>query len=34
MYEGWKKIDAISSEWVAKNDDFLDRALYRCFLDL
>jgi hypothetical protein len=29
MYEGWKKIWAISSEWVTKADDFLDRAFGR-----
>jgi hypothetical protein len=23
MYEGWKKIGALSSEWVAKTDAFL-----------
>jgi hypothetical protein len=26
MYEGWKKRGALSSEWVAKTDAFLDRA--------
>jgi hypothetical protein len=25
-YEGWKKRVALSSEWVAKTDEFLDRA--------
>jgi hypothetical protein len=29
MYEGWKKRDALSSEWVAKADAFLDRAFAR-----
>jgi hypothetical protein len=29
MYEGWKKRDALSSEWVAKTDAFLDRAFAR-----
>jgi hypothetical protein len=29
MYEGWKKIGALSSEWVAKTDAFLDRAFAR-----
>jgi hypothetical protein len=26
MYEGWKKRGALSSEWVAKADAFLDHA--------
>ena len=26
MYEGWKKRVALSSEWIAKTDEFLDRA--------
>jgi hypothetical protein len=26
MYEGWKKRGALSSEWVAKTDAFLDHA--------
>jgi hypothetical protein len=29
MYEGWKKRGALSSEWVAKTDAFLDRAFAR-----
>jgi hypothetical protein len=29
MYEGWKKRGALSSEWVAKTDVFLDRAFAR-----
>jgi hypothetical protein len=26
MYEGWKKRGALSSEWVAKTNNFLDHA--------
>jgi hypothetical protein len=29
MYEGWKKRSALSSEWVAKTDTFLDHAFAR-----
>ena len=29
MYEGWKKRGALSSEWVAKTDAFLDHAFAR-----
>jgi hypothetical protein len=29
MYEGWKKRGALSSEWVAKTNNFLDRAFVR-----
>jgi hypothetical protein len=29
MYEGWKKRCALSSEWVAKTDGFLERAFAR-----
>jgi hypothetical protein len=29
MYEGWKKRGALSSEWVAKTDAFLDSAFAR-----
>jgi hypothetical protein len=29
MYEGWKKRGALSSEWVAKTDAFLNRAFAR-----
>jgi hypothetical protein len=29
MYEGWKKRGALSSEWIAKTDTFLDRAFAR-----
>jgi hypothetical protein len=29
MYEGWKKICALSSEWVAKTNAFLDHAFAR-----
>jgi hypothetical protein len=29
MYEGWKKRGALSSEWVAKTEAFLDRAFAR-----
>jgi hypothetical protein len=29
MYEGWKKRGALSSEWVAKTNAFLDRAFAR-----
>jgi hypothetical protein len=29
MYEGWKKRSALSSEWVAKTDAFLDHAFAR-----
>jgi hypothetical protein len=29
VYEDWKKRGALSSEWVAKTDAFLDRAFAR-----
>jgi hypothetical protein len=29
MYEGWKKRGALSSEWVAKTDAFLNHAFAR-----
>jgi hypothetical protein len=29
MYEGWKKRGALSNEWVAKTDAFLDHAFAR-----
>jgi hypothetical protein len=29
MYEGWKKICALSNKWVAKTDAFLDHAFAR-----
>jgi hypothetical protein len=29
MYEGWKKRCALSTEWVARTDSFLDHAFSR-----